>query len=658
MPTLTARRASFLAAAVLFIVYAATLAPSVTFWDAGEFIAAARTLGIPHPPGTPLFVLLLNVWARIVAFLPFAAATNSFSAIGTAAAAGLTALVVARNTRSPWAGVAAAITAGSMSSVWQNATETEVYAVALTLALAAIAAADQAGRTGERRWTLLAAYLLALAVPLHLSSIVAAPVVILLATDSCNGSRDWSSGAALVGVSACVIGVSRLSVVLTAIGAFVVLLAPYLSRASTSAEARRESGSYLGVLLIAFSALLFLFIRAHFDPAINQGNPNTVSRLTAVVARRQYDVPGMWPRQAPLWLQIANWFEYADWQFALVLAPTVIPNVWRIFATVVFAVLAAVGARWHRRRDPRTWRATALLFACGSLGVIVYLNLKAGTSFGWRFVPDEAMHEARDRDYFFVLGFWAWGIWAGLGALVAGERAALALSRRVPALAPRMFSLIIGLVLAALPIALNWAAVSRRSEPEASMPRAVANALLAPLPPNAVLFVAGDNDTYPLWYAQQVEHLRPDVAVVTLPLLGARWYADELMRRYQLAGPEPERIAAMARGMGRPVAVALTVDPDDRNRLAISWTVIGDVAVDSYSLGASHQHLRTLSVDTVAVRLAVRRIERSHAAGEPRPGTDPVHEYFAKVLSCPSWMLDPAPSKARLVSLDSICNLR
>ncbi|MBA3406119.1 MAG: DUF2723 domain-containing protein, partial [Gemmatimonadaceae bacterium] len=90
-----AERRAAMAAAVavfvpLFVAYVVTLAPSVTYWDSGEFLAAVKTLGIPHPPGTPLYILLANVWAQLFSpVLGYAYAVNLFSAATTASACGV-----------------------------------------------------------------------------------------------------------------------------------------------------------------------------------------------------------------------------------------------------------------------------------------------------------------------------------------------------------------------------------------------------------------------------------------------------------------------------------------------------------------------------------------------------------------------------------------
>jgi hypothetical protein len=651
----TARRAALLAGGTMLLVYLATLAPSVTFWDAGEFIAAARVLGIPHPPGTPLFIVLLSAWGRALSFLPFVIATNSFSAVCTAAAIALIALWLTRAVANPWVALAAAMTAGAMSSIWMNATETEVYAASLCLSVCAIVAGDLAGTTGDGRWRVLATYLLALALPLHLSAIVAAPVVIYLAADRVDGPFDWSTAAELSGVTFFVIAGSRMSIPLAALAIVVIVVAALRARGS-----QRERANHLiatiGAVVVACSALAFLVIRARHDPAINQGNPSTIRDLAYVVARRQYDVAGLLPRRAPAWLQIANWFEYADWQVALGLGPTVIPTLARVTMSLVFALLGVVGAQWHRRTDSRTWRAVLLLFVCGSLGVIAYVNLKAGASFAYAFVPDSELHEARDRDYFFVLGFLAWGIWAGMGAMCVAARF------KAPT--------IIGVALAALPIALNWAAVTRRSEPEASMPSEVAKSLLEPLPRNAVLFVAGDNDTYPLWFAQQVGGLRRDVTVVTMPLLTASWYAAELDRRYGLIGGAFEgteidvarRVADRARSLGRPVAVSLTVTSDDRAALGERWVSIGVVAVDAAVHGALPGDLDSswsdIPIAVSPTSKARDSIEHWLAGRAVHPSIDATHEYFAGVLSCPRLALQKPPDSVALAKLDSLCNLR
>lgn len=292
---MTARRAAWVAGAAMFVVYAATLAPGLTFWDAGEFIASAHALGIPHPPGTPLYVVLLNAWARLFWFLPFAAATNLLSAACTAIAIGVTARWISRGAGMPWIAFAA-VTAGAMTSVWQNATETEVYAPSLLLAVSAIAAADLVGRTTDtrlsRRWLAFAAYLIALAVPLHATALLATPVVVYLATIRTDGRRDWRAGAVLAGVSLIAIGVGRLSTILIVAGAAIAGSTIGIRRSEAGATERALSRIAAGVV-IALTALLFLLVRAMHDPAINQGNPSDWSRFLAVVGRLQYELPGL-----------------------------------------------------------------------------------------------------------------------------------------------------------------------------------------------------------------------------------------------------------------------------------------------------------------------------------------------------------------------------
>ena len=655
------RRAWIPAAGLLTVVYLATMAPSVTFWDAGEFIAAAHALGIPHPPGTPLFILLLHTWALPWSDSTYALATNSFSVLCTVAAAALSATLIARWLHDETnrelgfvAGIAAAVCAGTMFTAWSNATETEVYAAALALALVTLFAADRAGRVGGRSSRMLVAYLFGLAVPLHISALVAAPAAILLASSTTSdGKLDRATAAVLLTGAVIAMGIGTLSPMFAVVAILSAGVAIALARRQhwSGRATAAELGGAVGFAMLGATPLLFMLVRAPFDPAINQGNPSTVHAFIDVVARHQYDLAPLWPRRAPLWLQIGNWFEYADWQSALSLAPSVIPTVPRVLVSLVFAALAVVGATAHRRADRRSWSAMVLLFLCGSLGVTLYLNLRASPSFGWGILPIGALREARERDYFFILSFWTAGLWAGIGAVMLARRWRL--------------SLAVGLAVAELTIALNWRAVTRRSE-DASLPFDVARGLLALLPPRSVLFVAGDNDTYPVWFAQEVLGLRRDVTVVTLPLLGAGWYDEELRRRNpdlrgRKVSPDPARtIAAAARAHGRPVMAAITLDSADRTRLNGCWTVIGLTMIDtdkpSICQNVLNQDTTTrILVDEVRTGRWVKQIG-SRSVGTVRPSIDPVGEYFARLLRCPAQLLDSARKSGRGVSLDSTCN--
>lgn len=508
--------------AILLVVYWLTLAPGLTLWDAGEFLATIRTLGIPHPAGTSLFILVAKDWSFLFApIFGFARAIDLLSAAATAAGCALIASLFSKWTGDRAGAICAGLVAGGMSTIWLSATETEVYALAFLAGCILLYAADQAGVGGDARWALLAAYLCGLGLSLHLSALVAAPAALVLIFSGQHG-----------------------------------YLA--LPRGRRRPDGRRayQSSTTLALAVVPFillgaSCVLYLLVRARHDPAINQGNPSTLGALWDVLTRREYGPRTLWPRSAPVYLQLGNLIEYADWQFALGLHSDPGPSLVRTSVTLLFLGLGILGSVAHRKQDIRSWRAWMTLLVVGSVGVVIYLNMKLGPSFGDGLIPRTATHEARERDYFFYFAFAAWGGWAGFGAA--------RLSKMVPQALKSL-----PLALAVLPIALNWKAVDRSQRPEDTTARESALHLLQPLPPRAVLLAIGDNDTYPIWYLQQVESVRRDVTVVTIPLLSAAWYRAELSRRYGLleagaerewwgAGPTIDQVRQHAAAGGRPV---------------------------------------------------------------------------------------------------------
>jgi hypothetical protein len=628
----------------------------VTFWDAGELIAAAQGFGIPHPPGTPLYVALGRAWVLLLSPVAGAArAMNLLSATSTAAAGGLTAWLVARETRAAdgaaWGALAGALCAGTMATAWANATETEVYAVALLHSVVLLACAARAGNSGGRAedgWLLCTAYLIALAPAVHLSALVGAPAAIALAARRSDGRWRARQLLVLFGSLLCAAGVGRVSPVLVVVG--VVMMA---SAARTRGAVSPTRAVMLAALpALAASALLVMLVRARHDPALNQGNPSTFAALADVVARRQYDVASLLPRQAPPWLQLANVAQYADWQVALGWGHGIFTTLARVLCTTLFAAIAAFGARALRRDDRRLADALLVLLACGTVGVAGYLNLKAGTSLGWGVLPDSAPHEARERDYFFVLGFWAWGCLAGYGAL------ALVRWRRWPA------PVSLGILL--VPLFGNWAVSDRSREPRASAAAIVGRALLASAPPHAVLFTAGDNDSYPLWYVQQVEGQRPDVTLVTLTLLPAQWYQAELGRRTALRWQQEEarpaqwlheqvagRMAAAATRAGRPVAATPALTAGERALLGSAWRLEGVVY---RAEAAASGVVEPATVDSVSTRAWASRAPPFPLAASAL--VDDATPALLALLACPRL---GQPWRGRAADRDSLevkCNLR
>src|SRR5690606_9772807 len=233
--------------------------------------------------------------------------------------------------------------------------------------------------------------------------------------------------------------------------------------------------------------------------------------------------------------QVGNYLQYFDWQWARSVAgPDPLFGGLRPLFTLLFGALGAYGAWAHYRKDRTSWAFVGILFLTLSVGLTFYLNFKYGYSYAKDRFPAMEMHEVRERDYFFIVGFSVWGLWAGLGIAALWQRLADAVSARLDAArgddalaGMRRAQLVAApvLALALIPLVFNWTWASRAHDYAA---RDWAYNLLMSVEPYGVLFTNGDNDTFPLWYLQEVEGIRRDVTVIVMSYLNTPWYVKQL----------------------------------------------------------------------------------------------------------------------------------
>lgn len=174
-------------------------------------------------------------------------------------------------------------------------------------------------------------------------------------------------------------------------------------------------------------------------------------------------------------------------------------------------LLGLVGIFFHFRSRPRDFAALMALFIITGIGIIVYSN--------------QPPNEPRERDYVLAASFFTYAMWIGLS--VVGLYQLLSERLRVPGVAAACLTTALGLVAPALMVTQNWDDHSR-ADHYAS--RDYARNFLESCETNAIIFTYGDNDTYPLWYCQEVEKIRTDVRVVNLSLIAVDWYIDQLRR--------------------------------------------------------------------------------------------------------------------------------
>jgi tetratricopeptide (TPR) repeat protein len=578
-----------------FLAYLTTVSPTVSYWDCGEFAACAYSLGVPHPPGSPLFLIV----GRLFTMLPLSEAghalglamssydvafrVNLISVLASAFAVLFLYLIILRLVLQ-WKGrpdnvqaavklaVASAIGALTFAftySHWFNAVEAEVYAsstffTAIVVWLIMVWVERPDDIHGDA-YLLLIAYMIGLAIGVHLLNILALPFIFFIIYAK---KFEITMGSllkfAVVGIVAVAViykvfifwslkiplvmdryGLAGISIAL--LFGLLIYLSYYFIRRNSHTAALVTISSLL--IFIGYSTYAVILIRSGMNPNIDQNDPATWTAFVRYLNREQYGDFSTFPRVAPFWdYQFNKMFvRYFNWQFvgrpddtALSLMDQLRNAIgWTVdrfqdtqedrfgYMFTVFSIRGLYGLPFlvglfgmvhHFSKDWKRALAVLGLFIMTGVAIIVYLNQ-----------PDP---QPRERDYSYVGAFFSFSIWIGIGAYAILE----AIEERIADVQKRRLAMYGAMTLLLLLLPVNMYAYNATTSSRQGNYVAwdYSYNLLQSCEPNAILFTNGDNDTFPLWYLQEVEKVRPDIRIANLSLLNTDWYI------YQLKNQETE----------------------------------------------------------------------------------------------------------------------
>lgn len=679
------RLTGWLVFAIAALVYLYSAERTGSLWDCGEFILGAYKLQVVHPPGAPLFVLVgrLFTWvAELVSDDPanIAFAVNIMSGICTAFAAAFIAWVtiimgrlslVGRDGETnsgqdlalAGGGLAAGLATAFATSIWFSAVEGEVYAMstmftAMTL-WSTVKWYSLPDEPESDRWLIFTVYAAGLSIGVHLLSMLTFPALALFyyfkkyEKHNLMGMAIAAGGgvAAIVVIQKLIIvGIPTLwtwmelvmvnglglppqsgivPTLLITLGAVILGLRFAHQRQNALLQ---QIFVALTLVVIGFSTIGVVVIRANAAPPVNMNNPSDAMRLLPYLNREQYgerplvygpdfdadvqstDVtdryglvgdeykitdykisvnyanrdkrffprmtdgslgrPGLykqwmgldpnkalpkgrpnmgdniaffvryqigwmywryfmwnfsgrqngqqgfydWDESAGNWITGINFLDEARLGDLSALPDRMANDPSRNVYYMLPFLFGLLGMFWHSSKRPNDFIGLLALFIITGIGIIVYSN--------------QPPNEPRERDYVLAGSIFTFCIWIGLAVpalyQIMAER--LGTSKTVSAVGA-------GLVVLIAPLLMGFQNFDDHSRAEHTGARDYASNFLNSVEKDAIIFTYGDNDTYPLWYAQEVEGIRTDVRVVNLSLIAVDWYINLLNRKVNDSPP-------------------------------------------------------------------------------------------------------------------------
>jgi tetratricopeptide (TPR) repeat protein len=564
------------------------MAPTLSFWDCGEFIACAKTLGIPHPPGTPFFVVLGRFFIMLDMFKNVAMRTNFISVVSSALTILVCYMVVVRvSQHMPFAqkgnGLLGqiGIRIGALSSslllafsntYWFNSVETEVYAAAMLLMMIIIYLAigwaeDKEKGLGDKKLIFLT-YLLFFSVSVHLTVFLIVPALfiffIIVDREKLRDPFFWFTWATFFSLAVpfyFLVGMAIpwvddksywIWLVLMILGAIYSGYKTYSLKESGGRTARvnyRLAFMLFTVGILGYSTHLYIPIRAVQHPSINENDPSTFSSFESYIERKQYGQESMISRMIYRRATLAHQFGryqnmgmggYLWGQYTSITSTGRTDNgkgnfLGTTLDTIIF-LFGAFGTLVGLYYAVKKYKAHPMIlifmiFLISTVLLCFYLNFSDGTRPDPNSSGDLIPLEVRERDYFYTPAFVIFatmiGVGMAAGMYLLGENARFTKGENNNLFRKIGFS-VVGILLLAMPLNPAFANYQGHDRSKDFAPADYAYNILQSCKPNGIIFTNGDNDTFPLWYLQEVERVRNDVRVVNLSLLNTDWYILQL----------------------------------------------------------------------------------------------------------------------------------
>lgn len=619
------------------IVYWSTMQSTVSFWDCGEFAASSYLLQVPHPPGTPFFLLLGKLFSMVPFSHDIGFRINLISVFSTAFAGLFLYLTVvkfiessrgkvtASLTESLYTYIAAAIGAFSFifcETVWFNGVESEVYAnstffIAFIFWLIALWN-EKADEVDSSKFIMLIAYLIGLSIGVHLMAVLAiVPIIMIIYfkkylkdeavlrktsyifighsllmigvaflmwnsfTDAQPpsyeefGAIDKKLILIFAGVSCIYMAIfwkqifSRNSFYIPIIIGGICLFAVYPGVVKTIPNILVKIGGNSSILntflfimifvlvgagiyyfrkknkptielvfkcalfvMIGYTTYAQLMIRANQEVPINMNSPKTYTEALSYLNREQYgDFPTFKRRYSNEPHQIGVFTNYSsDLDFLVNYQMDHMFNRYLFWNYIGRASkIQDSGVEWTK--------LFGIPFLVGLFGI--YFQFRKDWKMGWVFLvafiflgyltafyQNQQEPQPRERDYFYVGAFFIFSMWIAYGVRGLLDTITEYIKNESTAKMLKVFTLAALFLL--IPINMYARNHWQNDRTKNYVPWDYAYNMLQSCEPNAILFTNGDNDTFPLWYIQNVEGVRRDVRIANLSLINTPWYIKQL----------------------------------------------------------------------------------------------------------------------------------